>query len=56
MLPQLGANLLTDHSPVFTVLAATPVLLWWWVFLYAVPKQFKSSSMDYMTKSQGPDA
>ena len=48
LLPQAGANVLSDHSLKITLLAATPVGLWWYIFLHVVPSQFKRWTVDYM--------
>ena len=33
--------LLSHNNPLFTGLVAVPILVWWVLFLYLVPKEFK---------------
>lgn len=40
------SNLVTEPSIKTTILAASPVMLWWYIFLYMVPKQFKEFAAD----------
>ena len=36
-----GANLLSHGSVLWTALAAGPIALWWFVFLVAVPAEYR---------------
>ena len=45
----VGSNLLTEPGLKTTLLAATPVGLWWYIFLFMLPKQFKEFAIDYIS-------
>jgi hypothetical protein len=44
----VAANLLTEPSLKTTVIASAPILLWWYIFLWVMPEQFKTFAMAQM--------
>lgn len=50
-----AAFFLSEESYKVTLLASGPVFAWWYIFLYVMPRQFKSFAIDYMETHDMPE-